>query len=420
MVDPWKPAKSLLKPKPSLPAQASAGPRASAPAGLQNQLQEEIAIREVRQAIANNFTKTFQGARFVPKDEAGAALADMGGSALEIVDGILGDVADVKGYDEFKKGFTMTAQPFDVTMDMAKKLVGTESYSETVQAVGTETLTGLYAAVTPYLGCVKGGIAAAQSLYGAADDVRAGCRAIEAMPIVNTGGPQQALNAVSQLLDRRANDQFTKGTIRAVESIVNTALIASGVASVASSAVSLASKIGVLAVIIRRRGIEYAEMKAGRLALGAPQSMTPAVFGNCPLLGCYLLTGSNTSAVMLSWMATSGGRPTAGWMDQVETNKRFLDPLLGKATEFTTDSIWRVVGPNLSSKAFTADRRPWVERFWISHYGATNRGYRVIQSGKKAAALKKKAGDTLDKLRKPLETVVKQDLQRIAALATSG
>jgi hypothetical protein len=69
-------------------------------------------------------------------------------------------------------------------MDLAKKLTGTSGPSETVQAVGLQTLSGFYAAVVPYLGCIKGGIDAAKSLFGAVDDVRTGFRAIGATPIV--------------------------------------------------------------------------------------------------------------------------------------------------------------------------------------------------------------------------------------------
>lgn len=217
---------------------------------------------------------------------------------------------------------------------------------------------------------------------------------------------------MNQLLDRRANDGFTKGTVQAVESIVNTALIASGCAAVASSAVSLASKIAVLAVVIRRRGIEYKEMKAGRTALASPKTLSPVVFGVCPLVGCYLLTGSDTSAIVLSCIST--GTPTMGWMNQVEANKKFLDPILDKAKEFVTDSVWRIQGPNISSKAWTADSRPWVERFWLSRMGAMNRGYRVIHQGN---VIRNKIGGLYDKIKQPIATLVKKDLQKITEWA---
>jgi len=299
-------------------------------------------------------------------------------------------------------------------MDFAKKLAGTSTSAETVQAVGVHTLSGLYAAVVPYLGCIKGGVDAAKSLYGAVDDARTGFRAFEAIPIVNVGAPQQALQAVSVLLDRRANDGFTKGTVQAIEATVNAALIGSGAGGVATSAVSLASKIAVLAVIIRRRGIEWKEMKAGRLALMTPKTLSPTVFGACPLLGCYLLTSSDTSAIVLSCMAV-GRPPPRGWMDQVEANKKFLDPILAKAKSFIVDSVWSLEGPKLSSKGRTVDQRPWVERFWISRFGVKNKGYKVIHTGN---VVRTKIGGVYDKVASPISALVKADLQKMVDWAT--
>ncbi len=410
MVDPFKPLKTLLKPKASLPGQ---NPMTSGVAGPMSQ-QDAIAFQTVRSAIENNFAIIFGGARFVSAEDAGEKANDIVDGAVEIADSILGDIASVKGYDSFKQGFNYVAAPLDSVMDLAKKLAGTSTPAETVQAVGLHTLSGLYAAVVPYFGCIKGGIDAAKSLYGAVDDCRNGFRAFEAIPVVNVGAPQQALQAVSVLLDRRANDGFTKGTVQAIEATVNAALIGSGAGGVATSAVSLASKIAVLAVIIRRRGIEWKEMKAGRQALQSPKTLSPAVFGVCPLLGCYLLTSSDTSAIVLSCFA-AGRPPPRGWMDQVEANKRFLDPILGKAKSFITDSVWTLEGPKLSSKGRTADQRPWVERFWISRFGAMNKGYKVINKGN---MVRSKIGGVYEKVSAPISTMVKKDLQKMIEWAT--
>jgi hypothetical protein len=407
--------KSLMQPKPHRFAQPPVGPHMPAPTGLQAQLQEEIAFREVRKAIQDNFEQFFRGARFTASASAGEAGGEIVGSSADIVDGILGDIAGLNGYDSFKQGFTWAAKPLDAVLDLAQKLAGTDSIAETVQAVGLGALTGFYAAVTPFVGCITGSIGAAKSLYGAVDDVRKSFQAFEAVPIANAGGPQQALRAVNGLLDRRADDRFTKGTIQAVEAVVNTALTASGVGAAATSGVSVATKIGVLAIIIRRRGVEYKEMKAGRLALSTPRTLSPAVFSVCPLLGCYLLTGSDTSAIVVSCFAT-GARPPRGWMDEVESNKRFLDPILDKAKSFITDSVWRLEGGNISSKAWVVDKRPWVERFWIAHFGATNAGYRVIHGG---AKVKAKVGAAYDTVREPMMALVKRDLEELARIGAA-
>jgi hypothetical protein len=410
MVDPFKPLKSLIKPKPSLPGQKPLGPVAAGPMTAA----DAAAFQAVRSAIEDNFATLFNGARFVSAEDAGDKASEVVGGAVEIADTILGDIASVKGYDTFKQGFNYVGAPLDSIMDLAKKLAGTSTSAETVQAVGLHTLSGFYTALVPYFGCIKGGLDAAKSLYGAVDDVRDKFRAIEATPIVNSGGPKQALQAVSTLLDRRANDGFTKGTVQALESVVNAALIGSGAGGVATSAVSLASKIAVLSVIIRRRGLEWKEMKAGKLALGKPKTLSPTVFSVCPLLGCYLLTSSDTSAIVLSCMA-SGQPPPRGWMDQVEANKRFLDPILVKAKSFVVDSVWALEGPKLSSKGRTADQRPWVERFWIARFGAMNGTYRVIHKGN---IVRTKIGGIYERVSAPISAMVKADLQKMVGWAS--
>jgi hypothetical protein len=372
----------------------------------------------LRQAIEGNFETFFRGAQFKAVDEAGDAAMDMASEGAAIVDEICVELAQSKGYEEFKRGFNMVAKPLDVVLEYAQKLADTNSIAETVQACGLHTLTGLYQSMTPFLGLVKGGAGAVSSIYKGVDDVRSASRSIEATPIVNTGAPRQALQAVSGLLDRRANDQFATGAIKAVETIVNSALTASGVGVVASGGVSIAGRIGALSVVIRRRGIEFKEMKEGKQALLRPRELSPEVFGKCPLLGCYLLTGSETAAIVVS--ALGRGRPAPGWLDQVEANKRFLDPMLDKAKSFVTDSVWRLEGPNISSKAWTVDGRPWVERFWISRYGASGKMYRAIQKGKSVAEVKSKVGDAYAKVSEPLAALVKYDLQQLAALKSQA
>ncbi|MGH8219329.1 MAG: hypothetical protein ACREUT_12330 [Steroidobacteraceae bacterium] len=405
MADPFNSLKSLLKPKPSLPGQKPLGPSPAGPLSAA----DAAAFQAFREAAEGNFATIFTGARFGTAEDAGEKGAAITDSVSEITDSILGDIANVKGYATFKQGFSFVSSPLDSVIDLAQKLAGTSSAAETVQAVGLQTLTGFYSAVVPYFGCIKGGVDAAKSLYGAVDDVRNGFRAIEALPIVQAGAPQQALQAVSGLLDRRANDGFTKGAVQAVEAIVNAALIGSGVGGVATSAVSLGSKIAVLAIIVRRRGIEWKETRAGGQALAMPRKLSPAVFSVYPLLGCYLLTSSNTSAIVVSCMA-SGLPPPRGWMDQVEANKRFLDPIIDKAKSFITDSVFILEGPNLSTKGRITDKRPWVERFWIARYGAMNRGYRVIHKGNE---VRTKIGSVYDKVSTPVSAMVKSDLQKL-------
>lgn len=415
-MDPFKPIKSFIKPgQPTLPTQGNLGPAKGPLTDPKAQQKEDEAFKAFREGVANNFKTFFQGARFVAAEDGGEKAVDIAKTAEDIAS----ECADAAG-----KSATFglsSLNPLDVAFNFAKQLTGAGSNSEVLQITGVQTMVGLYASVVPYIGCVKSGADAAKSLYGAVKDVQTHFKAIEAVQIVNPNGSKDALDAVAKLLDRRANDGFTKGAIQAVETVVNTVLTASGVAGAASSGVSIASKMGVLAVIIRRRALEYREMRAGKgdLSLAASDPvknlLTPAVFTKCPLLGCYLLTGSNTSAIIFCPMMN--GRPGKGWMDQFEKNKKYMDPILEKAKSFVIDSMWRVEGPNISSKAWIADKRPWVERFWISRFGATNKGYRIIHSGRKVSDT---ASEVYKKITQPVQTSAAAGVREIINLATSA
>ncbi len=402
-MNPFDKLKSLMKPAPGLPVQKAPGAMKMGPISEQ----ETIAFGILKKAIEDNFQNVFTQAKFVSTDSAGDNANDTAGLLMETADGIFGDLGGINP-------FFNVSSPLDIVLEMVKKLTGIASPTEAIQAVGLNTVTGLYAAVAPFIGCIKGTLEGVNTLYKAVDDVHKSFNAIEAKPIMVPGAPQQAIQQISMLLDRRANDGFVKGSIQVSEGIINTALTASGVASVASSAVSIASKIAVLAVIIRRRGIEYKEMLAGKLALADPKNLTPAVFSVCPLLGCYLLNASDTSSILISGLGQ--GRPAAGWMDQVEANKKFLDPILDKSKSFITDSVWRLEGPNIKSKAWLTDKRPWVERFWIERFGALNRGYRVIQGAKNIHG---KIDTAYNAMKQPVLDHIKSDLQKLILLATT-
>jgi hypothetical protein len=359
---------------------------------------ELAALQIVRQAMKDNFKKTFQGASFATKGEQLAqGIGEMTDVVIDVVDSVCGEIVGSQGYAQFKQGFTAVAQPGPFVMTVLKKLTGMTDSKEIVTAVGPHTLTGFFEAVAPFYGVIGSSVEAVKHFYQAVDDLTKSWSGMEALPAVQTGAPAQALMSVSTLLKRRSNDGFAQGAVKSVESIVNGALIGTGYGGVATSGVSLGAKIATLAVIVRRRVLEYREVQKGKVALGNPGELTPKVFDACPLLGCYLLTNSDTSSIVMSCFAQ--GVVVPGWMSEVEKNKKQIDPLLDAAREFIGESLFELKGPGITSRATAKDGRPWIERFWIGRFGATGKGYRVIAGGKsvvaKAQTVKDVATDTL-------------------------
>jgi len=381
------------------------GPSKPASAG------EAVALQIYRDEMKNNFRRTFTGATFLPRAEqvAGAA-GDATDQVVEVVDTICGEIVQSKGYAAFKQGVTAVAQPGPFVWDVLKKVSGLDSSSEILTAIGPHTLTGLFAAIVPFYGVIGAGVEATKKFYKAVQDLRTSWQAQEALPAVQSGAPAAALGAVGTLLKRRSNDQFAEGAIKTVEATVNGALIGTGYGGVATAGVSLGAKIGTLVVIVRRRVLEYKEVQKGKQVLQRPDDLSPKVFEVCPLLGCYLLTNSTSSNIVMSCFAQ--GAMTANWMTEVEKNKRAIDPLIDGARSFIKDSIWELKGPAITTLATAGDSRPWIERFWLARFGAINKGYRVITTGKqvadKGSAVKDAAMDTLrTAYRKALELMLK-------------
>ena len=100
------------------------------------------ALNVIRQAMKDNFRRTFQGATFVPKGETiGGAIGDATDTVVEVVDTVCGEIAASKGYESFKKGFTAVAQPGPFVLEVLRKVTGMDSQAEILQAVGPATLT---------------------------------------------------------------------------------------------------------------------------------------------------------------------------------------------------------------------------------------------------------------------------------------
>lgn len=370
---------------------------------------DHAALQVIRQAMKDDFRRTFQGATFVSKGDAVAeSIGNATDTVVEVVDSVCGEIVQVQGYESFKKGFTAVAQPGPFVMSVLKKLTGMTDSGEILTAVGPATLTGFFEAVAPFYGVIGAGVESVKHFYKAIDDLTKSWTAQEQLPAVQTGAPQAALTSVGTLLKRRSNDNFAQGAVKAVESAVNGALIGTGYGGAATAGVSLGAKIATLAVVIRRRVLEYKEMNKGKLALAKPDTLTPKVFEICPLLGCYLLTNSDTSSIVMSCFAE--GTITANFMTEVEKNKKGIDPLLKSARELIGESLFELKGPGITTRATATDNRPWIERFWISRFGALGKGYRVITTGKKVVAA---AGTVKDVATDTLRTGYKKALEKL-------
>lgn len=100
-------------------------------------------------------------------------------------------------------------------------------------------------------------------------------------------------------------------------------------------------------------GIDIKDMRAGNKRLSKPDTLDLTVFEDCPILGCYLITCADTSAVANFFVADIG---LPGWMDRVEQmKKKQMDPLLKIATKNIESSRLQLEG--LSSDKGTHSKK---------------------------------------------------------------
>lgn len=370
------------------------------------------ALEEIRKSQRENFKRTFVGATFQRRTETWAKDFEHAGTVAEVVDSVHADLAGLKSYEQFKEGFDKGASPGRFVMETLTKMTGLEAEA-VIEAIGGSTLLGFYTAAVPFLGAFKSMGQGVVSLVKSLSDATASVRTSGAVRVVNPGAPQQALLAVSELLNRRATDKLATGAVKLAEGSINAALQATGVAAAASVGVSIAAKLGTLAVIVRRRVLEYKEKNAGQEQLMQPDKLTVAIFNVCPLLGCYLLAQSTHSDIVASCLS-QGYIPARDWKFEVERSMNTLRPCIDRAKEFINDYLWELRGPGIpqaagqKARAEAVDARPWVERFWIRKFGAKTKGYRII---KKAQKLKTKLARAKDYALDPVPTLLKKDVE---------
>jgi len=115
-------------------------------------------------------------------------------------------------------------------------------------------------------------------------------------------------------------------------------------------AIGLANAAASLGLQLFYLGLDIKDMRAGNARLAKPNSLDSTVFNECPILGCYLLTCTDTSNIV-NLLVEDIGSP--GWMSRVEAMKRTqLDPLLKIATKNITSSRLQLDGLSTNKGTF--------------------------------------------------------------------
>jgi hypothetical protein len=217
-----------------------------------------------------------------------------------------------------------------------------ENIHDVIEAIGGEVLHELVSEVTPYLGVVtstvklaKAGKAVAQDGYNLykSDEYKNGFR---------MGDPSAAAEAIQAIIKRDLAQHSVKLGQQTVATGAKIGGLFADFGTATTAAIGVANTLASLGLLLFSLGLDIKDMRAGNKRLAAPNSLDLTVFNECPILGCYLLSCADTSAVANMFVADIG---LPGWMDKVELmKKKQMDPLLKIANKNITSSRLQLEG----------------------------------------------------------------------------
>jgi hypothetical protein len=154
---------------------------------------------------------------------------------------------------------------------------------------------------------------------------------------IERGAPSAAFNAVQVLLARNTADAAAKAAIEGAAFAANTALhAAKGVGAVFAPAVKAASAAANAIRMITMFAIQIRETLIIRRLLKDPKNLDLAVFAKAPLLGAYMLVGSDTSDLVAMLYESFGAD---GWKAEIETLiKKHIHPVLDQCASLIQTS----------------------------------------------------------------------------------
>ena len=213
---------------------------------------------------------------------------------------------------------------------------------DVIEAIGGEVLHELVSEVTPYLGVVTSTVKLAKAAKAVAQDGYNLYKSDEYKNGFRMGDPSAAAEAIQAIIKRDLAQHSVKLGQQTVATGAKIGGLFADFGTATTAAIGVANTLASLGLQLFSLGLDIKDMRAGNKRLAAPNTLDLTVFNECPILGCYLLTCADTSAVANMFVADIG---LPGWMDKVELmKKKQMDPLLKIATKNISSSRLQLEG----------------------------------------------------------------------------
>jgi hypothetical protein len=313
---------------------------------------EIMALAEIAKARRMNLVRMFTGTRltFGLKAKAKAA-KDLvtKGKKVHSEAGKLGSGSGGNG-TQTSSGGNGASKFSSAAMSEAKKAAeqfltncaDVGGIQDVVEALTENVVAEIVSEITPYFGIVKSGVKAAQAGKAVATDGYHLYKSKTWRSGFLPGDPAAAAEAVRDIIKR----DIAKHSVDFTRHTASTGLKIAGcfadLGTATTAAVGTANALAGLGLTLYALGLDIKDMKKGNKRLETPNTLDNTVFSESPILGCYLITCSDTSSVA-NFMVSDIGMP--GWMDKVEHLKKTqMDPLIKVAKKGIDSSKLQLEG----------------------------------------------------------------------------
>lgn len=213
-----------------------------------------------------------------------------------------------------------------VAQNFIAECAGVDSIQDIVSVVTSEVTKQLIAEVTPFIGVAVSGAKLALATKTVVQDGYNLYKSEEYSKGFLRGDPVAAAEAIQIVIKRDLARHSIELAQQATVTGAKIAGLFADFGTATNAGIGLANSIATLGLQLAGLGIEIKDMRAGNRRLGTPATLDLTVFEECPILGCYLLTCSDTSTVANLFVADIG---LPGWMDRVEMMKKTqMDPMI--------------------------------------------------------------------------------------------
>ena len=230
----------------------------------------------------------------------------------------------------------------EAVSDFIVECADVSGIEDVIEAVSGEVLSELVAEITPFLGVVTSGVKLVKAGKAVAQDGYNLYKSADYKQGFRQGDPYAAAEAIQVIIRRDLARHSVKLGQQSVATGTKIAGLFADFGTATTAAIGAANALASLGLQLFSLGLDIKDLRAGNKRLATPNTLDLTVFNECPVLGCYLLTCSDPSAVANMFVADIG---LPGWMDRVEAmKKKQMDPMLKIASKNIQSSRLQLEG----------------------------------------------------------------------------